>query len=150
MNKIILTITLFIFLNGCGYTPIYSNKNFDLKFSNILYTKNNSLEHKIEKKLRSFSNDKSQKIIAVKINTKKKINILTKNVKGNPSRYEMNIKIDLVITHNNNETINKSFEERFNYKINVNRFELRQYEKEIEDLLISKNIETIISYLSGL
>ena len=62
----------------------------------------------------------------------------------------MNIKIDLVITHNNNETINKSFEESFNYKINENRFELRQYEKEIEDLLISKNIETIISYLSGL
>ena len=150
MKKIFLTITLFIFLSGCGYTPIYSNQNFDFNFSDIIYTTNSQLEAKVGKKLRTFSNEKSQKLFVIEINVRKKINTLTKDIKGNPSRHEMNIQIDLVATHNKNENLRQSFEERFNYKSNTNRFELKQYEKEIENLLIEKNIEKIISYLSRL
>ena len=150
MKKIFLTITLFIFLSGCGYTPIYSNQNFDFNFSDIIYTTNSQLETKVGKKLRTFTNKNSQKLFVIEINVRKKIKTLTKDIKGNPSRHEMNIQINLAITHNGNENLRKSFEERFNYKSNTNRFELKQYEKEIENLLIEKNIEQIISYLSRL
>jgi|TARA_B110000495_G_scaffold173495_1_gene163029 hypothetical protein len=150
MKKIFLAITLFIFLSGCGYTPIYSNKNFDFNFSDIIYTENNQLGAKVGKKLRAFSNKNSQKLLDIEIEVRKKINTLTKDVKGNPSRHEMNIQIDLVVTLNRNESMRQSFGERFNYKSNTNRFELKQYEKEVENLLIEKNIEKIIGYLSRL
>ena len=150
MKKIFLTIILFIFLSGCGYTPIYSNQNFDFNFSDIIYTTNSQLETKVGKKLRTFTNKNSQKLFVIEINVRKKIKTLTKDIKGNSSRHEMNIQINLAITHNGNENLRKSFEERFNYKSNTNRFELKQYEKEIENLLIEKNIEQIISYLSRL
>ena len=149
MKKVITSISLFLFLISCGHTPIYSNKNFNLKFSNIIYNENNRLEQKIEKKLRSFSNDQSQEIFAIKIDADKKINTLSKDNKGNPSRYEMAIEIKVEIILARKETVKKTFYERFNYKTNINRFELKLYEKEIENLLINKNIENIISYLLG-
>tara|TARA_B110000495_G_C22723561_1_gene424920 strand:+ start:59 stop:511 length:453 start_codon:yes stop_codon:yes gene_type:complete len=150
MKKIFLTITLFIFLSGCGYTPIYTSQNFDFNFLDIIYKTNSKLEAKVGKKLRTFSNKNSQKLFVIEINVRKKINTLTKDIKGNPSRHDMNIQIDLVVTRSRNETLRQSFEEGFNYKSNTNRFELKQYEKEIENLLIEKNIEKIISYLSKL
>jgi len=150
MKKIIITLLAFIFLNSCGYTPIYSSKNFNFKFSSITNTKNDQLHQTVEKKLRNFSSKESQKTISIKINAKKKINVLAKDNRGDPSRYEMNINIDLETSYAQNQITTQSFQERFNYKTDANRFNLNQYEKEIEDLLINKNIENIVVYLSGL
>ena len=58
------------------------------------------------------------------------INILKKN------KYEMNK--------------TKSFSTNFNYNNNVNKFTLKQYEKEIENILINKVVEKSIIYLSEL
>ena len=60
----------------------------------------------------------------------------------------MIIDIKLETTNNQQENTKQSFQERFNYNANKNRFELNQYKKEIEDLLIKKNIDQIIIYLS--
>jgi len=148
MNKIIIPILAFLFLTSCGYTPIYSKKNFDLKIDNIVSTKNNYLNSKIKRKLNSFSNPKSQKIVSLKVDVQRKINILSKDSKGDPSRYEMTINISLEAAYGQNQNISKSFQKRFNYNANSNKFELKQYEKEIEDLLINKIIDLIIIYLS--
>ena len=149
MNKIITILLTFLFLMGCNYTPIYSGKNFDFKLKNIINAKKNQLDFIIERRLQNFSNQESQKIISLKVDTQKEINILSKDSKGDPSRYEMIIDIKLETSYRQNQNINQSFKERFNYNSNVNKFELNQYEKEIENLLIDKNIDKIIAYLSG-
>ena len=137
-----------LFLTSCGYTPIYSSKNFDFRLENVINLKNDRLHNKVRKGLQNFSNQKSLKVISLKIDVKKEINILSKNSKGDPSRYEMVVNISLAVTFNENENISKTFQESFNYNINKNRFELSQYEREIEDLLIDKNIDRIIIYLT--
>tara|TARA_B100000780_G_scaffold275975_1_gene243674 strand:- start:886 stop:1338 length:453 start_codon:yes stop_codon:yes gene_type:complete len=148
MKKIIATLLTFIIFTSCGYTPIYSNKNFDFKLKNIISSKDNQLNSNVEKKLLVFSNQESQKIISLKIDVQRKINILTKDSKGDPSRYEMIIDIKLETTYGQNQNVIRSFQEKFNYNTNSNRFELNQYEKEVENLLINKNIDRIIAYLS--
>jgi len=150
MKKIITILLTFIFLTSCGYTPIYSSKNFDFKLKDIFLSKNNQINSKVEKKLRNFSNPESQKIIILKIDTQKQINILAKNSRGDPSRYEMIISIKLEIQYGQNQKISQAFQERFNYNSNKNKFDLNQYEKVIEDLLIDKNIDSIINTLSKL
>jgi hypothetical protein len=148
MKKIITVLLTFLFLADCGYSPIYSTKNFNFKIKNITTAKSNLLNSKVEKRLKLLSNSESQKIISLKVNTKKQINVLTKDSKGNPSRYEMIISIRLQTEYGQNQNINQFFQEGFSYNANVNKFELNQYEKEIEDFLISKNIDRIINYLS--
>jgi hypothetical protein len=148
MNKIIITLLAFLFFTNCGYTPIYSNKNFNLYLERIDSTKNTPLNSKIKKRLQIFSNQESKKVISLTVDAQKEANILAKNSKGDPSRYEMIININLKTAYGQNQNITKSFQERFNYNSNINKFELNQYEKEIEDLLINKNIDRIIVYLS--
>ena len=148
MKKIITILFTFMLLTSCGYSPIYSSKNLDFRLKNIVTSKNDRLESKVENKLQNFSNPESQKVFSLEVDTQKQINILTKNSKGDPSRYEMVIDVRLKIINDQDKNFNKSFQERFNYKSDTNKFKLNNYEKEIEDLLINKNIENIIVYLS--
>ena len=138
----------FLFLTSCGYTPVYLNKNFDFNIKDITALKSDKLNFKTKKRLLAFSNKNSQKIIFLNLDVQKKINILAKDSKGDPSRYEMVINIQLDITYNQDQKLRKSFNESFNYNSNINKFELNQYDKEIENLLIDKNIDRIIVYLS--
>ena len=148
MKNIITLLLTLLFLTNCGYTPIYSDKNFDFKIENIVILENNKLNNKIKKRLKNFSNQNSQKIILLEVDAKKIINTLVKDSKGDPSRYEMIIDIKLKASYGLNKNVNRSFEERFSYNGNKNKFELKQYEKEIENLLINKNMDRIIVYLS--
>ena len=150
MKKIITVLLVFLFLTNCGYTPIYSGKNFDFKLKNITSSKNNQLNSRVERRLRSFSNQESQKIISLKVDAQKKINTLAKNSRGDISRYEMIVIIKLEAAYSQNQIMKQSFQESFNYNTNTNKFELAQYEREIEDLLINNNIENIIFHLSNL
>ena len=148
MKKIITCLLTLIFLTGCGYTPIYSSKNFDFNLEKIILSKNNQINSKVEKRLQGFSNKKSQKKIYLKVDVQKEINVIAKDSKGNPSRYEMAVSITIETTYDKKQGVVKLFQEKFNYNTNVNKFDLSQYEKVIEDLLISKNIDRIIFYLS--
>ena len=148
MKKIIIILLTLVFLTSCGYSPIYSSKNLDFRLKNMVTSKNDRLGSKVENKLQNFSNPESQKVISLQVDTQKQINILTKDSKGDPSRYEMIIDVKLKIINDQNKNFNRSFQERFNYKSDTNKFKLNNYEKEIEDLLINKNIENIIVYLS--
>ena len=148
MKKIIAIILTFLFITNCGFTPIYSGKNFDFKLKDIITINDSQLSSKVQRRLKKISKEESKKIISIKVDTQKKINILSKNSKGDPSRYEMIIDIKLNTTYAQNKNMSKSFQEKFNYNANSNKFELNQYEQEIEDLLINQNIERIIVYLS--
>ena len=44
----------------------------------------------------------------------------------------------------------KSFSSNFNYSNDENKFSLKQYEKEIENILIGKIVEKSVIYLSDL
>ena len=146
MKKYFSILLMFVFLMSCGYSPIYSNKNLDFKLKDVINYENSHLNSKITKKLQSFSNLQIQKIISIKIDTHKKINVLSKDARGDPSRYEMIIDVKLEVTNDQNK--NRSFKEKFNYNSTTNKFELNQNEKRIENLLIKKNIDSIIIYLS--
>jgi hypothetical protein len=148
MKKIIIILLAFLFVTNCGFTPIYSNKNIDFKLKTIINTEKDSLNIKVKKRIQIFSNEKSQKEILLRIVAQKQINTLSKDSKGDASRFEMVISINLDLTYGEIQSLKKVFVETFNYKSNTNKFELNQYEKEIEELLINKNIERIIVYLS--
>jgi len=148
MKKITTLLLILLFFSNCGYTPIYSNKNLNFKLIQINKSNSNQLNSKVEKKLKSFSNKDSKNLIALKIDSQKKINILSKDSKGTASRYEMVIKINIDINYNKDQNIKKELKESFNYITNSNKFELTQYEKEIEELLINKIVENLIRFLS--
>ena len=151
MKKIIYIVIALFVLNNCGYTPIYSSKNNNL-YIDISQKNRSKLNSKIENNIKKFSNQNNENIIQLEISSNKKINIISKDKKGDPSRFSMIISLTINILNKNYYEINKtkSFTEKFDYNNNSNKFSLKQYEKDIEDNLINKIIERSIIYLAEL
>ena len=151
MKKLTVVVIALFMLNNCGYSPIYSSKNNNFNID-ISQKDRSKLNSKIENNIKKFSNQNTENTIQLEISSNKKINTISKDKKGDPSRFSMIISLTINILNKNNYEINKtkSFTEKFDYNNNSNKFSLKQYEKDIEDNLINKIIERSVIYLAEL
>ena len=149
-NKSILLILLFFILANCGFEPIYSSKKSNFNIGEIKITNKNRFNAIIENNLRNISNNESQNIFDLIINSKRKKIVSSKDAKGNPQLLTMIISVEVQIIKNNVIKNTKNFSENFSYSNNSNKFSLSQYEKDIEKNLINEIIENINSYLLSL
>ena len=103
---------------------------------------------KIKKNLNIYKNVENKSIFySLKINSDQKKNVVSKDAKGDPKIFEIQVLIDLTILENNKVKNKKNFKESFTYNNSTNKFSLKQYEKNIEENLIEKIVEKIIIYL---
>ena len=142
IHFLIINLLILIFLEGCGYEPVYSSKNFLFKVGKIDYEKN-QINNQIVRSLKSLSNQNAQNILDLKLNSKKEKRIVSKNKSGDAEIFELKILVDVVI---NNQQ--KSFSSSQTYNNNENKFELNQYEIEIEKQIINGIIDDILIYLA--
>tara|TARA_B110000285_G_C14759357_1_gene438866 strand:+ start:34 stop:489 length:456 start_codon:yes stop_codon:yes gene_type:complete len=149
MKKITLILIVFIMCTSCGYNPMYSNKNFNFNITKIEKFKEDRLNLVFERIINNFSNDQAINQISLETNAEKQIIVVSKNAQGDPSRYQMIIKLELVIIDDKkNKKIKKNIVQKFSYNTNSNRFKLNQYEKEIEEILINKIVDETIKHIS--
>ena len=144
-NIIILILSAFV-ITSCGYKSIYSSKNLNFNILEFEVEDKTKISRKIKNNLDSYKKNDSNNFYSIKINSKKNINIISKDSEGNPSNFEMTIISEITILNDEKIVKNKVFLESFNYKNSSNKFDLKQYEKNIEENLTNKIIENIISY----
>ena len=147
-NNFIFLIILFLILSNCGYQPIYSTKNLNFTIGNI-EKENTSLNNKFEKTITALKNKKIDRKINIKIETERKVSIKSKDSKGNALVFELEINLKFSSPNLDNES-EKSLSEKITYNNSDDKFKLKQYENELEDILITKIVEDLINYLSNL
>tara|TARA_B100001564_G_scaffold258339_1_gene220126 strand:+ start:36 stop:482 length:447 start_codon:yes stop_codon:yes gene_type:complete len=143
-------LLIFIFLlSSCGYQPLYSNKNsnkFIFKEIKILGDKN------INRNLiaSAFIKQDEQNFIYEKLilENSKKIIETSKNSKGQPESYRMIIDLEVTLINEGKTLKNKKFAEEFSYKNLDNKFDLHEYEINVQNNLIDKITEELIIYLN--
>jgi len=145
-NKFYLFFLLFLFLSNCGYKPIYSTKNLNFTIENIEKS-NTSLNNKFEKSINALKNRENEKKIDIKIESDKKIKIKSKDSKGNALVFEIEIYLEFESPSIDNNS-NKLFSRKITYNNSDDKFKLKQYENELEDILITRIVEDLINYLS--
>ena len=144
MKKIILILSLLVLIN-CGFEPILSTKGINFKINNIEIPSNDKTSLKIKKKLQIYTkSNSSKKVYNLKINSKKNITIASKDTKGNPSTYAMEIITQLEIFDKDKFIKKIKYKKNFNYNNRENKFELKQFEKNTTDNLINQIFENII------
>ena len=148
--KSILLILLFFILTNCGFEPIYSYKKSNFNIGEIEIDKKNKLNSILKNNLKNISNDKSQNKFDLIINSEKKKIISAKDTKGNAQLLTIIISVEVQVIKNNMVKNKKNFSQNFSYSNNSNKFDLAQYEKNIEKNLINKIIENINTYLLSL
>jgi len=148
MKKFILIIII-MFLNSCGFTPIYSSKDSNYKIISFQKNKNNNLTKYIQDSIISLSNDNAEKNLRLDLNFKEEIIAILKDSKGDPKKNRLTIIVDLkVLDKNSDLVVEKIFSENFEYNIVDNKFNLRQYEKNIKLNLVEEITQEIRVFLA--
>tara|TARA_B110000263_G_C14960459_1_gene352344 strand:+ start:56 stop:538 length:483 start_codon:yes stop_codon:yes gene_type:complete len=150
--KLPFLIIFLLILNHCGFEPKFTVDKINYTFSEIEVNKKDNLSKKIKQNIINFSKSTSKeinkkKVLKLKINSKKDINILSKDSSGNVEIYRMSITVNLKIFDNKNLLNKKIFQKDFSYNNKSNLFDLKEYEKNIENNLASSIIEDIILHI---
>ena len=149
MKKIFLVI-LILLLNNCGYTPIYSSKDSNFKIVNLNSNVNNSLTNYIKNSISVFSNEDSDKKLNISFNLKENVSVILKDSKGDPAKNRLTVTVDVsLFDTDKNLVASNSFSESFQYNIDDNKFNLKQYEKNLKFSLIEQISQQIIEFLTN-
>ena len=144
-----ITLLLVIFLIwGCGYQPVYLKKNnSEQKIKTI--TLNG--EQKINKIIITSLGLKEDRNLltgySLILKSLKKIDIISKDKNGNPTVYKISIIVNFSLTEKERIIKQKEFDSSFTYNVTDNKFDLSQYQKNIESNLINEISEKIFIYL---
>ena len=150
MKNLSLFLILSLFLSQCGYERIYSGKNLNLSIKNIK-KENNIINNELSNTLLEILSDNaSDNIFDLEIQSKKFTSVKTKDSKGNPSVYVLKLQTKIIAKDKTNKEYINIISEEMNYNNNDDKFELSQYIDQIEKILIKETVEEIIGYLADI
>jgi len=144
-----ITLLLVIFLIwGCGYQPIYlKNINSEQKIKTITLNGDQKINKIIINSLGIKEDRNLPTEYSLILKSLKKIDIISKDKSGNPLAYKTSIIVDISLTEKERIIKQKEFVSSFTYNDTDNKFNLSQYQKNIELNLINEISEKIFIYL---
>ena len=145
MNKILYYLLVFSLLGllGCDYKPVLSKKNYEFSIN----VKEISGDEKINSIIvNNFNNLKGdQKKYYINLSSKKEKKIISKDSKGDPSIFELEINVNYNLEEDCEIIIIKNINRKTTYNNITDKFELENYENSIIDN-ISQNISDRIIF----
>ena len=149
MKKILLIFPLLLII-GCGYTPLYSSKDSNYKVISFKKNINNNLTNYIQDSISMLSNDSAENVLKIDFNYSEDIIVILKDSKGDPKKNRLTINVNLELFNAEDNIISsKRFVENFEYSIDDNKFNLKQYEKNLKFSLIEQISQQIIEFLTN-
>ena len=149
-KNLIKFLILIFFLSGCGYTPIYTSKDSNFAIYQLNTTGNDKLNRIISGKLRDYKNTNANKQLNLTINTTSNREVSSKDYKGNPKTYRINLKSNIVILDSKGNENNKLFIKSIDYSNKNSKSDLKKLEDKTSKNLMEKIAEDIIVYLQSI
>tara|TARA_B100001564_G_C20657791_1_gene680051 strand:+ start:1241 stop:1717 length:477 start_codon:yes stop_codon:yes gene_type:complete len=155
MNKILIKIGLLILiivLTSCSYSPIFSEKNYNFEIDDVTLIGEKEINKLINNKLNLIQNNQNteKKKFNLEIFSTKNRNVISKNSKGDPLKFEMVIFVKYKIIHNETLLLEKEIEKNNIYNNDSDQFKLEQSEKIIIENISGNISDTIISSIINL
>ena len=149
MIKKIFCLVLVLSLSNCGYSPIYLKKiDTDLSIKNYQITGNKSINKSIVSYLNLKNNSDANAKYSLELNSSKLVETVAKDKMGNASVYKTTIRVELLLTEGANVIKKRTFTSNFIYNNIANKFDLFQYQKNIDKNLIDNLSEKILIFLT--
>ena len=140
LKKIFFIILSLNLLNHCDYKPVYSKQN-NINHRIVLdgLSGDKDINNLIANNLKRISKKSSKNTINISFNTVYTKKILAKNNKGTITDYQSNVETTFIITKKDS-TENFVVEEKFNFQKMADKYEEKNYERDIK-----KNFASSIS-----
>ena len=148
MIKRILLISL-ILMAACGYQPVYNKVILDYKFYGIDLQGDQKINNKIINTLNITQSDRVKFFEKLTIKSSKNIQETSKNSRGQVETYRSNFNVEVSITRDNRIIKKQNFNESFSYDNKTSKFELMQYQIEVENIIINKIINDLAVFLNS-
>ena len=149
MTKNLKYFFIFLFLFGCGYTPVFQiNKDSNFKIETINFSGDKNIGREIIRGLENFEGNDAKNIFDLDLNTSKQEIIVSKDKKGNATSYKLVLTVDAYFTNKiNNKNYQKKFTKETNFNSKNNKFELDQLKINLEKNMISQILQDINIFL---
>ena len=155
MNKILVKVIILFFVvsaSACSYKPIFSEKEYGFEIEEIIIDGEKNINRIINNKLKFIKSTgrKEKKRYTIEIKTKKKIEIVSKDSKGDPLKFEMSILVEYNIINGGSSMLSSKIEKNNVYNNDSDQFKLEQTEDIILKNLSDSASEIIISSIINL
>jgi len=145
MIKKNLIILIFMFLNSCGFTPIYvNNSNLNFSIEQINYIGDRELNNFLKTNLNRYKNEKIENKIYIEAKSEYRKIILSKDTTGEATSYQLEAEVIFLIKPSNNKI--KITEKKIMDKMN-DKFEENVYERLIKQNFASSIADKLSSRL---
>ena len=145
-------LSLILMVISCGYSPIFTQKNYNFEIDDVIFNGEKEINKIIENRLNIIQKNKgvSKKKYNLNIYSEKKRNIVSKDSKGDPLKYEMIITIEYKISNNGEMLLEREIKKGNIYNNDNDLFELEQSEKIIIENISGNLSDNIISSIINL
>ena len=137
-------LILFLFIFSCGYRPILVENKNNFKFNDVKLLGDKQTSELILDNLETLRDTNSAN--KIEINSFLKSSISSKNKKGDPEIFTLNINSDVTLIKKG-KTLKANFSDSITYKNQESKFKLKKYEDKLKSDLISKVSEDITLFL---
>tara|TARA_B110000444_G_C18828404_1_gene591692 strand:- start:1076 stop:1531 length:456 start_codon:yes stop_codon:yes gene_type:complete len=145
MKKILLLFCFWLLFGCSGYQPIFSTKDSNFYIEDFKILNNDKIAHQINNRLSGYKKeDTNKKKYTLTVSSKKSIEVISRDSKGNSQLYKMIIDVSVTVISNQGIIKKIDLQKSFGYSNSNNKFGLYRYKKEIEENLISKISEELI------
>ena len=147
MNRILFILLLFFFAVGCSYEPIMSNKNYDFYFKNLETQGDGEINEIISSRLLK---NKGSKPYNINLKSKKTRNIISSNLKGDPTVFQIIVISEYIISNEDQNILSDKIEKRITYNNINDKFELDKYEDNLIRNLSINISDEILTYVKSI
>ena len=148
LRKIFFIILSLNLLNHCDYKPVYSNQNkANYKIIIESFSGDKDINNFIIANLKRNSQENSEKIVNIVLDTKYTKKVLAKNSAGSITDFQSDVQSTFIIKKGNSSE-NFSVKEKFNFKKMVDKYEEKSYERTIKKNLANSISQKLILRLA--
>ena len=150
MKHLFFLAFLLLLTNCFGYKPIFSPSNINYNIKDVRNITNDKVTNYIVRKLKSYNSDDKKENIIIEISTTNKERVLSKDTKGDPIIFEMNIIVDVKLSLEGQDDKYFQFKESFSYNNQSNKFDLKLYKDNLQKNISQKITKNIILKIRSL
>ena len=147
IKKFIFPLLIF-FLAGCGYQPILIGEDTNLIIQEYKLTGDKNINREIISLLNLKKDSTNNLGYILKLNSIKNLQTVSKDKTGKITVFKTSLSTSIELYKDNKVLKKKVFEASYTYNNTANKFDLLRYQRSIENNLINKIYEEIISFLN--
>jgi hypothetical protein len=149
LKKIIIILLSTLYLTSCGFAPIYSKKNLDFQINNIQFEGDREINAILLSNLGAYKTKKKDKYnYDLNIKSEKKVEIASKNTKGEATVYKININSTVEVFLDDKLLLTKHYNNSSIYSSEKKIIKMKEVESRNLSNLSSKLASEIILTLS--